>query len=99
MAALPPEASAAIYLDAFIAALHPVFLWAAVHRGDRRSCSPGCCREVPLHGAARAEDIGESFAMPRDATSLEELEQIITRLGRREHRWQTYRPHCQAARL
>ena len=36
--------------------------------------------DVPLRGPARADTIGESFAMPRDATSLEELEQIVSRL-------------------
>ena len=41
--------------------------------------------------AIQMETIGESFAMPHDATSLEELELIVTRLGMREHRWETYR--------
>ena len=46
--------------------------------------------EVPLKGPARAETIGQSFAMPHDATSLQELEQIATQLLRRENRWQAY---------
>src|SRR4029077_8131870 len=45
----------------------------------------------------RGETIGESFAMPRDATSLEELEQIVTRLGQRESRWQVYQRIAQEA--
>jgi hypothetical protein len=34
--------------------------------------------------------MGESFAMPRDATSLEELERIIALLVARENRWRVY---------
>jgi hypothetical protein len=34
--------------------------------------------------------VGESFAMPRDATSLEELERIIALLVARENRWRLY---------
>ena len=33
-----------------------------------------------------AEGLGESFAMPRDATSLEELQRIVTQLVARENR-------------
>ena len=53
---------------------------------------------MPLRGPARAETIGESFAMPRDATSLDELEQIVSRLQRRENRWQVYRTIAEAVR-
>ncbi len=74
----------------FTAALHPVFLWAAVIAALAFVFS-WFLKEVPLQGGQRSESIGESFAMPHDATSLEELEQIITRLGRREHRWETFR--------
>jgi hypothetical protein len=34
--------------------------------------------------------MAESFAMPRDATSLEELERILSRLVARENRWRVY---------
>jgi DNA-binding MarR family transcriptional regulator len=34
--------------------------------------------------------MGESFAMPRDATSLEELERIVTVLVAHENRWRVY---------
>jgi len=47
-------------------------------------------REHPLREGAPAEGMGESFAMPRDATSLEELERIITLLVARENRWRLY---------
>ena len=47
-------------------------------------------QEVPLRGPARAESIGESFAMPHDATSLEELETIVSRLQQQDRRWEVY---------
>ena len=34
--------------------------------------------------------MGESFAMPRDATSLQELERVVTLLIARENRWRVY---------
>ena len=34
--------------------------------------------------------------MPRDATSLEELEQIVSRLQRRENRWRVYQTIAEA---
>jgi EmrB/QacA subfamily drug resistance transporter len=89
VAALSPDVRSA-YLEVFTAALHPVFLWAAVSAALAFVFS-WFLKEVPLQGGQRSESIGESFAMPHDATSLEELEQIITRLGRREHRWETFR--------
>jgi DNA-binding MarR family transcriptional regulator len=85
IAALPANLRT-IYLDAFVAALRPIFLWAAVVvlLGFALAWR---LKEVPLRGPNRAEDIGESFAMPRDATSLHELETIIARICQQEHRW------------
>src|ERR1700726_1088789 len=85
-----------VYLEAFTAALHPVFLSAAAVSSLGFALS-WFLKEVPLHGPVRGETIGESFAMPRDATSLEELEQIVTRLGQRENRWQVYQRIAQEA--
>ena len=82
-----PSATRAIYLQAFAHALHPVFIAAAVTAGLGFALS-WLLEEVPLKGPARAETIGESFAMPHDATSLQELEQIATRLLQRENRWE-----------
>lgn len=79
-----------IYLEVFTAALHPVFLSAAVI-GAFAFLLTWFLKEVPLQDGERSETIGESFAMPHDATSLEELQLIVTRLGQREHRWETYR--------
>jgi DNA-binding MarR family transcriptional regulator len=47
-------------------------------------------REIPLREGEAAEGLGESFAMPRDATSLEELERIVTALIAHENRWRVY---------
>jgi EmrB/QacA subfamily drug resistance transporter len=89
VAALAPDIRR-VYLEVFTAALHPVFLWAAVIAA-LAFVFTWFLKEVPLQGGERSESIGDSFAMPHDATSLEELQQIVSRLGRREHRWETYR--------
>src|SRR3954452_8785388 len=91
-----PTAVRAIYADAFTAALHPLFLTAA-WIGTAGFVLAWFPEDVPLRGPARADTIGESFAMPRDATSLEELEQIVGRLQRRENRWRVYRIIAEAA--
>jgi EmrB/QacA subfamily drug resistance transporter len=92
--ALPP-ALRAVYANAVTTALHPVFLSAACI-GAIGFLLAWFLKDVPLRGPARAETIGQSFAMPRDATSLEELEQIVSRLQRRENRWQVYRTIAEA---
>ena len=79
----------AVYAEAFTASLHPVFVTAACV-GAVGFLLTWFLQDVPLRGPARADTIGESFAMPRDATSLQELEQIVGRLQRRENRWQVY---------
>jgi hypothetical protein len=89
IAVLPPPIRV-IYLDAFTAALHPVFISAAAVAAAGFALS-WLLREVPLQAAAGSETIGQSFAMPHDATSLEELEEIVTRLERRENHWEVYR--------
>ena len=85
MAALPDNIRA-VYLNAYVAALHPVFLSAAAVALVGFALT-WLLREVPLREAPGSEDIGESFAMPRQATSLEELEIIVARASRRENRW------------
>lgn len=78
------------YLQAFTAALHPVFLWAAIIAASGFVLT-WFLKEIPLREATGTDTIGESFAMPRDATSLEELEQILARMSSHEHLWDTYR--------
>jgi MFS family permease len=89
MLSLPP-ALRAVYADAFTAALNPVFRYAAA------AAAVGFIftwflKELPLRELARSESVGESFAVPTDATSFEELEKIVQELARRENRWEVYR--------
>ena len=79
-----------LYVHAFAAALHPVFV-VATAIGAVAFALTWLLREVPLRRAAGVEGFGEGFAMPRDATSLEEMERIVSSLVRRENRWRVYR--------
>ena len=85
-----PAGIRGLYLDVFTAALQPVFLAAAVIALLAFGLT-WLLKETPLRETARAETIAESFAMPQDATSLDELEKIVRRLGERENRWDTFR--------
>lgn len=84
-----PAAVREHYLSAFTAALHPVFLWATFIAASGFVLT-WFLKEIPLRDVAGTGTIGESFAMPRDATSLEELEQILARMSSHEHLWDTY---------
>jgi DNA-binding MarR family transcriptional regulator len=46
-----------------------------------------------------AQGLSESFSMPRDATSLEELEGIVTALMAHENRWRLYADLAARAKL
>jgi EmrB/QacA subfamily drug resistance transporter len=85
---LPPELHEE-YITAVMLALQPVFLMAAAISAVGFALT-WMLREYPLREGAPAEGMGESFAMPREATSLEELERIITLLLARENRWRLY---------
>ena len=84
-----PPALHSVYLDAFAAALGPVFAVAAAVSLVAFLLT-WLLREVPLRKSAAAECIAESFATPRDAESLPELERILATLARRENRWRVY---------
>jgi EmrB/QacA subfamily drug resistance transporter len=84
-----PPALRAPYLDAFAAALQPVFSFAAA-AGFVAFVLTWFLREVPLRQTARAEGIGESFASPRDDDSFRELQRSLSSLASVENRWQTY---------
>jgi EmrB/QacA subfamily drug resistance transporter len=77
------------YIAAVMAALRPVFVVAA-SIGALGFALTLFLREIELRDTAAAEGMAESFAMPRDATSLEELERIVTVLVTRENRWRVY---------
>jgi EmrB/QacA subfamily drug resistance transporter len=97
LAALPPEIRAA-YLAAIVAALRLVFQVAAAVAALGFFLTLGL-REVPLRGMEPAKGLRESFAMPRDATSLEELEGIVTTLLAHENRWRLYADLAERAKL
>jgi hypothetical protein len=52
-----------------------------------------------LRDTTATEGIGESFAMPRDATSLQELERIVGALALHEHIWRVYASLAEHAKL
>jgi EmrB/QacA subfamily drug resistance transporter len=86
------------YVAAVMAALRPVFTVAAgvAAIGFGLTC---LLQEIPLRGVAPVEGLGEGFAMPRDATSLQELERIVTALMARENHWRVYADLAQRAGL
>jgi len=84
-----PEAVREPYLEAFVDALAPVFLVAALVSLIAFALT-WLLREVPLRKSVAAEGISESFAMPREAESLPELARIVTTLARRENHWRVY---------
>jgi EmrB/QacA subfamily drug resistance transporter len=95
--ALSPAARAP-YVQAVMGALHPVFLL-AVTVAALGFVLTWLLDESPLRETAATEGIGEAFAMPRDATSLEELQRIIGALALHENRWRVYASLAQHAQL
>jgi DNA-binding MarR family transcriptional regulator len=85
---LPPAVHTP-YIDAFAAALHPVFLAAAGIAVVGFGLT-WLLREVPLRQTARAEGVGESFASPRHDSSEREIERILSSLMQREERERVY---------
>jgi EmrB/QacA subfamily drug resistance transporter len=77
------------YIGAYAAAMQPVFQTAAAIAFVGFLLTLGL-REVALRKTSTAEGIGRAFAMPQDATSLEELERIVSNLARHENRWKLY---------
>jgi EmrB/QacA subfamily drug resistance transporter len=71
-----PIAVRTVYLDVFTAALHPVFLYAAVVAALAFGLS-WFLQEVPLRGAARAPASGEGFA--EEANSLDGEHMVAAR--------------------
>ena len=84
-----PETIRVPYLEAFVDALVPVFVVAAVVSLLAFALT-WLLREVPLRKSVAAEGISESYAMPREAESLPELQRIVSTLARRENHWRVY---------
>jgi EmrB/QacA subfamily drug resistance transporter len=95
--ALPPEIRI-VYATAIVAALRPVFLVASAVAALAFLLTLRL-PETPLRGIGAAEGLSESFAMPRDATSIEELERIVTTLLAHENRWRVYADLAERAQL
>jgi len=93
-----PEAVKQPFLEAFTAALHPVFL-AATGFAVAAFLLTWLLREVPLRATAAAEGIGESFASPRDDRSDHELERIISAVAGGRMRSEIYKRIVDAAGL
>ncbi|HEX4040598.1 MAG TPA: MDR family MFS transporter [Xanthobacteraceae bacterium] len=91
-----PSAVRALYIDAFTGALQHVFLDAAGVAAIAFAFT-WFLKELPLRDLARSESVAESFAMPTDATSLNELEKIVEQLSRRENRWEAFRRVAEAS--
>jgi EmrB/QacA subfamily drug resistance transporter len=77
------------YVEAFAAALSPVFL-AAAAVSVLAFALTWLLQEVPLRQTAAAEGVGETFASPREDSSERELERIVSTLLRKEGRLRTY---------
>jgi len=83
-----------LYHAAYSDALHPVFLTAA-GLAILAFALTWAMEEVPLRETIDTEpaspDIGDSFAMPRNATSLDELRRIVARAANEANRTEALR--------
>jgi DNA-binding MarR family transcriptional regulator len=77
------------YIEAFAAALQPVFVTAAIVAFAAFLLS-WLLPELSLRQTAAAEGVGESFASPRHDSSERELERILSSLLQREERQRLY---------
>ena len=93
-----PAAVKQPYIEAFTAALQPVFL-AATGFAIAGFLLTWLLREVPLRATAPAEGIGESFASPREDRSDHELERIISAVAGGRKRTDIYRRIVDASGL
>ena len=86
------------YIDAYASALHPVFLIAAFFSVAAFAFT-WLLEERPLRQTVAEQGIGDSFASPRDASSLDELEERLSKLARRENRHLVYERLASAAEI
>jgi EmrB/QacA subfamily drug resistance transporter len=84
-----PPAIKQPYVEAFTAAIRPVFLVASGF-AVAAFLLTWLLREVPLRATAPAEGIGESFASPREDRSDRELERIISAVASGRGRSEIY---------
>jgi DNA-binding MarR family transcriptional regulator len=88
IAHLPPETHER-YIDAYTQALQPLFLVGAAVALVAFALS-WLIPEVPLRKSVTSDGIGESFAVPKDASSLHELAARAADLAKRENRHEVY---------
>jgi MFS family permease len=91
-----PDAVRAPYLDAFAAALQPVFFVAA-GAGVLAFALTWFLQEIPLRQTAAAEELGESSASAPGGGSLRELQHSLSSLASKEKRWETYEQFAASA--
>jgi EmrB/QacA subfamily drug resistance transporter len=82
------------YFKLFVQSLQPVFITASALAFLAFLLS-FAIREVPLRTSITTEPVNDPFQMPRDATSLEELERIVARITTRENRWSHYQHYAE----
>ncbi|MFL5925973.1 MAG: MDR family MFS transporter [Gaiellaceae bacterium] len=86
--ALPPAIHDA-YIAAYAAALRPIFLIAGGVAVVGFAIT-WLLEERPLRQTVADQGVGDSFAAPRDATSMEELEARLSTLARKQNRHRVY---------
>ena len=86
------------YIDAYASSLHPVFLIAAF-LALAAFAFTWLLEERPLRQTVAEQGIGDSFASPRDATSLDELEARLSKLAQHENRHLVYERLANAAEI
>jgi EmrB/QacA subfamily drug resistance transporter len=86
------------YIAAYAAAIRPMFLIAAVIAAAG-FCITWLLQEKPLRETVADQGIGDSFATPRDITSLDELETRLSTLERRDEQHRVYDMLTERARL
>jgi len=77
------------YNALFVSSLHPVFRTASAMAFLAFLLS-FAIKEVPLRTTLAKDPTNDPLQMPRDATSLEELERIVERITAKENRWHFY---------
>ncbi|MDN5805007.1 MAG: EmrB/QacA family drug resistance transporter, partial [Microlunatus sp.] len=85
-----PPAIYTDYIGAYAASLQTVFLMAVPFALVAFVLS-WLLPEVPLRGTSRAVDPGDTYGMPSDRTSLQEVERALEVLAQRENRRDVYR--------
>jgi EmrB/QacA subfamily drug resistance transporter len=88
IAQLPPSIRDP-YVHAYASALHPVFLIAAFLAVGAFAFT-WLLEERPLRQTVAEQGIGDSFASPRDGSSIDELEARLGKLAQRENRHLVY---------